>query len=499
MISRQQKRKASYTGFIIVATIVGFGRWFLEVNIGVAKVNGLLPFAYAFYYVAVGFSFYSILRFVSGMSDRSSLNSARLGLLVGLLPPIIDLGHASVTNTPLLNYSYYLYEDFRFFSAFFYEPQHGFPFGESFAVWLVIFMTLVLTIRETRNPVRIAGAVLGGYAVFLFFLVFLPKGIADYFTSGTDGFNVDLKMRMTSRNLSTQYHVYFHFAIILLLLFLADSRFRTAVRKRFLHYLPFGSICAAPFIFTTNFGIAAFCTPVLVMFNFLFACIQNDLYDSRSRGKNQLKENSGTSTRQEDVLKFFLILLCLLIAYLYGVGNLLFFPQLIFLLLTLLYNLRETRMRYYLLGGQKIEGGWGVCAVWSGLVCLKINPFQISTLLFTIFVFFGWAYISSIKDLKDLLSDNHSGRRTIFSFLTEKFGTLSRAVRVYKLQVAILVVVPWLFLILRKPPFNSLLFFVCSILPIWLVLYYARRQNMFKFFSVGISAYFLLFAYLAGY
>lgn len=499
MITRQQKRKASYTAFLVISIVVGFGRWFLETNLGVAKVNGLLPFAYAFYYIVVGFSFYMILRYIAGISPRYSLNSARLGLLVGFLPPLIDLVYASVVNRPIQNYSYYLYEDFRFFPAFFYAPQHGFPLGESVAVWLIILMTLVLTVRETRNPARIAGAAVAGYAVFLFFLILLPKGIADFFTTNPPALNLDLKMRLSGRNLTTQYHVYFHFAIIILYLFFANRYFRAAARKRFLHYLPFGAISAAPFVFTTNFSIVALCVPLLVMLNFLFACMQNDLYDSGLLGKGKLAANPAGSAQQADVIKFFMILLLLLIAYLYGLGNLLFFPQLIFLLMTILYNLPETRMRFYLLGGQKIEGGWGVCALWSALVCFKMNPFQISTLLFTMVVFFGWAYISSIKDLKDLLNDNHAGRSTIFSFLRNRFRTLSHAVVFYKLQVAILLLLPLFYIVARKPIFNSILFFICAILPIWFVLHFARRRNIFRFFSAGISAYFLLFAYLAGY
>ncbi len=499
MISRQQRRKASYTAFVVIAIIVGFGRWFLETNLGIAKVNGLLPFAYAFYYIVVGFSFYLILRYVAGISPRYSLNSARLGLLVGFLPPLIDLAYASVANKPIQNYSYYLYEDFRFFSAFFYDPHHGFPFGESVAVWLIILMTLVLTFRETRNPLRLVGSVLAGYGVFLFFLILLPKGMADYFTTDIPLVDLDAKGRLTSRNLTTQYHVYIHFAIIILLLFFADPHFRASVRKRLFHYLPFGAIAAAPFVFAKNYSIAALCIPLLVMLNFLFACMQNDQYDSDSRGKGKFATYRAGSAQNADVVKFLMILLLLLIAYLYGLGNLLFFPQLSFFLLTLLYNLPEARMRYYLLGGQKIEGGWGVCALWSALVCFKMNPFQISTLLFTALVFFGWAYISSIKDLKDLLDDNHAGRTTMFTFLRKKLRTLSRGVVVYKFQVAILIASPILYIGSHKSIFSSLLFFSCAILPIWFVLYYARRRRIFKYFSASISVYFLLFAYLAGY
>lgn len=494
MIIEQQRRKSSYTALILIATVVGFGRWFLEANLGVAKLNGVLPFAYALYYLAVGMSFHLILYRMSGISRRHSLNLARLGLLVGLLPPIVDLANFWLQAVPLLPYSYYLYETFAYFSPSFYSPRFGFPLGEAVAVWLIILLSFFFTIRETRNPLRIIAATAAAYGVFLFFLVLLPKGLTDYFTQGDAGLNLDAAMQLSSRNGSTRYHVFVHFALIVIFSLMADANFRKALVKRVFHYLPFGAIAMAPFIFTANYGLLTLCVPALVMLNFLFACMQNDLYDSKTA-----KTGLPNSNQQGDSVRYFMILMFLLVGYLYGIGSLLFFPQLIFLILTLLYNLPETRMRYYTLGGQKIEGGWGVCALWSGLVCLKISPFQVSTVVLTVLVFFGWAYLSSIKDLKDILSDRRDGRRTLISFLQIKFGNLSTGVRFYKIQIALIVILPTLFLLARKTALETLLFTGCFVLPIWAILYWAPRLRLFSYFSAAISAYFVAFAYTAGY
>ncbi len=499
MITRQQHRKSSYSALILIAVVVGFGRWFLEASLGVAKLNGVLPFAYSLYYVAVGLSFHLILYRLSGISRRSSLNFARLGLLVGLLPPVVDLVNFWIQATPLLPYSYYLYEDFSYFSPFFYAPMRGFPLGEAVAVWLIIMLTLVFTLRETRNPLRILAAGVAAYGVFLFFLVVLPKSLTDFFTQADAGLNLDAALRLNARNASTRYHVFAHFAVIILLWLITDSNFRRALQRRVLHYMPFGAIATAPFIFTGNYGVLTLCIPGLVMLNFLFACMQNDLYDTKTVAKSALVTVSTMGMQYADSVRFFMVLMFILVGYLYGIGSLLFFPQLIFLVLTLLYNLPETRMRYYTLGGQKIEGGWGVCALWSALVCLKINPFQVSTLVLTVLIFFGWAYLSSLKDLKDILNDRRDGRKTLISFLQKKTKSLSTAVRFYKLQIAIIVVLPVFFLLARKTILHGLLFAGFSVLPLWAVLYWAPRLRIFRYFSIAISSYFIAFAYAAGY
>lgn len=494
MISQQQTRKASYTALILIALVVGFGRWFLEATLGIAKISGILPIAYAFYYIAISLSFHLILSRIASLSERASLNSARLGLLVGLLPPIIDGLNTWLFGAPLLHYSYYLFADFSRFSPLFYAPMQGFPLGESMAVWLIIFMTVLLAMRQTKNPIRILASLAAAYVIFLFFLVLLPKGIADFFTGAEAVLNLDDKLRLNSRNATTQYHVFAHFIIIIFLQIWLMKSFRRAIWKRFFHYLPFGAMASTPFVFMGNYSLSALFVPGLVMVSFLFACMQNDLYDSNS-GKDVKRDGRMAA----DGISYFLILLLSLMIYLYGIGNLLFFPQLIFLMLTLLYNLPETRMRYYILGGQKIEGGWGVCALWSGLVSQNVNPFQVGPLLLTILVFFGWAYLSSLKDLKDILVDRHDGRKTLIAFFQHRFGHLSRAVKIYKIQVAVLICLPVLMLLSRKPVLNAILFFGVAIIPIWITLTWAPRMLLFRYFSISISGYFVVFAYAAGY
>lgn len=127
----------------------------------------------AFFYVALLTSLGAVLSLLAKVEWRRAHNLVAMGLLLGTLPPLIDVvalgrGQFGYEYTPGLGAIPWLL----------YRPPHALPPGETTVLWLSVVLMAAYAGRTTRSVLRTVLVALASYGMVLTHLVFTPMATA---------------------------------------------------------------------------------------------------------------------------------------------------------------------------------------------------------------------------------------------------------------------------------------------------------------------------------
>jgi len=151
--------RSSYDARAVVFVIlfISFARMTLEAasfsEVTLRQSYGKLYF-FIDWYLVLFFSFTVLLRLVARLPFERAANPTTVGLLFGVVPPLID---CLVGNEPPQ------YGFFRRFEPFLTAAYQ--PIGESVVLWLLIVATILFTFYLTRSPARASIGGVGAYIV----------------------------------------------------------------------------------------------------------------------------------------------------------------------------------------------------------------------------------------------------------------------------------------------------------------------------------------------
>ena len=340
-----------------------------------------------FYYLMLA-GLVLILRFIGGLDARRAIGPAAMGLILALLPPLID---TPLGVTPAENYQY-----FRELCWTFAAPYQ--PVGETVTLWLSVALITIYVGWASRNTKR---ALASGTAFYLQ-LVALTGG------------RIPLEQSLSSFGIVAPGASHL-FAIVLIVAAWSALKARTMLPSlaRINHALPWG--LAAAFgarISGDNWDVVAV-KAVLCTVAFLIIVVENDYWD------HDLDATAGGTARlaDKDDLGFALLVQALLLAFAwawYANGAMLL---LLFFAIWKLYHHPDTRLKRFFCVNYTIEGLSAACCVLIGLlrqeqIVADAPPFELVALALG-----GFALGSMFKDYKDIKQDRLARVGTIYTLL----------------------------------------------------------------------------------
>lgn len=412
LIKKQQARPHSFSGLLIVSIFTGILRAIEEFIFFDAPLDIRVGISMIYFYFCAGFFYTVLLHKVTGFDYRRVQNIAYLGVLLGMLPPVIDLIFNGFNTS--VKYSYYFLYDFEFFPWFFFSRTMNLPAGESFTVWLTILLASFYTLYLTRNIFRLIVTFIFGYLFFITVMAFIPIVILRLL-SGIEITNSNMSYYVQIINYSTLLQPYAYLILLVGLFFILYPRFVTHLSKRALHITPFILINLVGSAMHNIKGYEPVLTTLTLFFIFLMALIQNDYYDRiNDKGQN----NRIRVTKKE--LEFSYIISGLLILWLIMTAQAAALPVIVIFVLTILYHHPLFRVKRFFPGAIKIEGAWGGLSFLSGTLIQFNHNLAQQTVIAFVLIAGGWSVISSLKDLKDTRFDYRNGIMTVYTFFYNK-------------------------------------------------------------------------------
>ena len=357
---------------------------------------------WAFY--ALAFTLYLVvLRTLGGLDVRAAAHPVSVGLIFGLVPPLLELyfapdGEAHFVYFPELTWT------------LFHEQQRV---GESIGIWAMIAVTGLYMWAATRSKWRGAACAVGAYAIVQLFSVYAIWGMAY-----NDRFERDAG--------SSFLHGSF-IALAALLFVLLRWKALWPSLRRMHHALPHCALVAGGNAWAgREFGDATLAVFVIFVTVFLLM-VQNDWYDRRE------DERAGRILALDvfDVgwtHAFAIAGLVPLLVY----RPMLALCALGLVLAGLLYHHPSTRLKTRFCLSYQCEGAGAAFAFAAGAVTVLGYPERPLLWPLTL-VFWGGALLSAVKDWKDVDSDRAAGIPTFYvAFSRDEAGTL----RVHRVLVA---------------------------------------------------------------
>lgn len=416
------ERARPVSNILMLAAAVGIGRATLELTLGRVPTNhSLLSIltSVTFYFEAL-MLFASALRWTARLSWPSAMSVASLGLVLGLVPPLLDVAIAGPGSG---SYSYY-FGGVGDWPILLYDAKVV-SIGETLALWLSILSLTAYTLLRTREVGRAILGFLLSYAT-VFVLAVLPE---------LTWMHLNAPMRLVWQTMrdAREVSAIATQALVGLAIYLVH-RTGAAVRisRRLLHAVPFlcltmlgvcfrysegglGGTLAHPITGIVAVGFMATIT--------LSAIVSNDALDAEL-GQPVSTLRSADATVFACSATLFAIIGFML-------SPRLGLPLLTALALSYLYHDKHCcgKARFPL--NCLIEGGWAGCAFTTGYYCHPKLGGHMTTgaTLVAACAFGAWALFSVFKDYKDVRFDKRMRTQTAYTIAVThgwKLRTLHR-------------------------------------------------------------------------
>jgi hypothetical protein len=341
------------------------------------------------WYLVLFFSFAVVLRVAARLPFERAANPATVGLLFGVVPPLIDW---MVGNEPP---QYVFFRSFEPLLAADYQP-----IGESVVLWLLILATIGFTYYLTRSPARATIAGVGAYIV----LQLHGFALVSLFT-GSDRFSADAETR---RVLLAEFNL----LIAALIYVVWRGRALVASIARVNHCLPHAMLALGGAAWA-GYGLRdALVKGAIVVALFLVLLFHNDYYDQqedRVAGRQRMVtiDDVVWSSFFLFALTFPIVQLNMLIVFLCAIG----------FLTGLLYHHPSVRLKERFCLAYKAEGVWA----WLAFLIGASSPSGFvgkHLVAASLLVFGGGTLISIPKDWKDIDADRAARIPTYYVVFT---------------------------------------------------------------------------------
>jgi hypothetical protein len=372
-------------------------------------------------YIMLVFLMTSVLCISTGKAWREMAGAASLGLVFGLLPPLLD--YFGFSLKPGQRYMYFAEFSWNFVAS--YQPT-----GETVTIWLVIASTTIFVSWLTRSVWRSLTAFVFSYLSLQFYFWGLNAFCAAFLQ------NIGFHFFEVSNLL---------FLVIALALYIVFN-LKTMLPSllRFNHSLPFGLITAI------GSRMAGEPWPVSVIKGFMFflafqlAIFANDYFD---QAQDAAEGGKARPITRDDAIMIGAFHL-LLIWFGFVFFNASAFLLLAFLTLWTVYHLPSLRFKRLFCLGYKIEGVSAAVAFLFGTIGASRTINIPHAPAYFLLVMGGFSVCSMFKDYKDIDQDMAAKVGTIYTRQLKK-GRSLRAIHAFvvsSLWVALMIPPMWFWL-----------------------------------------------------
>lgn len=397
---------------ILMILFVGFSRLLLEIGLFRGKYyssNFLMDAVINVSFYLVVFILFSLLfRFVLALPFRYVSNAVSVGLLFGVIPPLIDIFFLSSNAARYIYYS-------QFTWSLFSKDQ---SISESIVLWMIIIGSGVFTLAIKKSIIRCVLAVIGSYLIIQACtgVVLLVKyiGIRNAFWINIAWISISfigyivLREKALLKSLSRVIHVIPHAMLVFCGSAWVGKRLLSAVDEMLL----------------------------MIVLGFVIV-IHNDYYDrkeDRIAGRKTMVEN-------RDVIfsSFFLFTLLFLVFVEYPILS---FLMLLFFIVGCMYQHPAIRLKDRFCLSYKAEGIAALLSFLVGTVDKNSFPEGAAYLVPCLLVLFGGSLLSITKDWKDIETDSKNKKPTYYVILKNRGRDFRTSHRMIVASITIGMLIP---------------------------------------------------------
>ncbi len=404
IIDYQEQKSYSLYTVLIFAIFVGLARSLLEVMLAHRLYLEIHVLNNCIFYFLMIWGFTLALTSLTNMPWRKVIMPVLLGILLGLLPPLIDVFIYGIGG---FKYTYHFGTP-TILSLTMFDRDHGFPFGEGLTLWLgIIFGSYYIYLKTTSAWRTLIGAILL-YGVLLISGLLLPSlGHLIYR-------RLDLTSMTAISLLQVMLSIIFYLAL--------NPTITYSLLKRSLHCMPFVLITFVGGAVAGEITPLTLLMAILVLTAGLTTLVQNDFYD--------MAEDAISGRKlviNKDDVNFFNCTFLALAFIIYHLNSLLFLPLIMMFTCSVLYNYDFYRAKRYFPANYQIEGLWGLGSFLCGILSQPKPNFNAELIIYCVLVFAGWSLVSTFKDGKDIEADKAVGNQTAYLMLMKLGLSLRQA------------------------------------------------------------------------
>lgn len=421
LLQRLEDRPYHPARLLFVVLAVGIGRTVEEIVLGQRSLGLNIASHYGTFYLATFFCFNAVAATVLKIDWRKTSQFVLYGILIGLLPPLIDV----IWRGP---------GKFRYnYLDGFYPTLHGAgnPSSEAIAAWSALgAFVLYLSLRGRSFWRALTGLGLA-YAALLLLVSLTPDFLKDFLSPIKTG------------TVKTFLYLIISYLIYVGLNF---ERFKPSL-KRINHSLPWVLLVFLGAVLAGGVEKMTWLQAVLVLFVHQGVVFANDYYD---RVSDTLNKRTG-GIDQDDVFLLHAILLWIAVHVCLMNPKLGFF-YLLYLLLTTAYHHPRLRLKDVFPLNYAMEGLVAALALLIGMASSDRAQLGVAELLYVVLAFAGFAAASPFKDYKDIEGDDATGTQTLYVLLAKRGWPYVKTHRWVTAVVLLFMTAPLLFLYLKKTP-----------------------------------------------
>jgi len=447
-----ERKTCSSTVIAISAVLIGIGRTLLEIVLANRVYYGQDVLNNCVFYFVVAWGFTLVLSRLSRVDWRRVMPVVLAGLIVGMLPPLIDVFIYGPGN---FVYTYYFgLPDLMGLSLF--DRSQGMPFGEGLCLWAAVLFAAGYVLLKTGSWWRA-----GLSAVCVYLAVFALVGVAvPTFSRQLADFIPQPAMALNSL---------MQLLVGLLFYLCLRPKLLLSLTRRSLHCMPFVLICLIGAALHGPLTPMAILSAAAVFVAGLVALVQNDFYD---------REEDKISGREQAVeecdVHWFNLFFAGVFLSLYWGQSLLYLPIGCIWLLAMVYHHDDFRFKRIFPFNQIIEGLWGVLAYLAGALTVPNVLFSGEIAINAALIFVGWTLIAAFKDAKDLEADTTVGNRNFYTVMLGRGLSLERSHSLVCLGGLGFCLVPYAWLWLKDFPLAWSVGFPLATMPVMAAAYRYR-------------------------
>jgi hypothetical protein len=508
LITLQEKRAFHGENVVFFAFFVGSMRLLLEVFL--VGYDGTPTMRYELLYV----SWYFMCFFVFGLPVRvlapppweRRINVMLVGLFLGFVPPIIDVsisgwGEAVIGHR---GFAYAYVQDFpEGWPLLMIDRERRMPPGEGIVLWLAVAFTGVYLGLRTKSMWRTLAGVAMAYAACVFVGAIMPTLAAALRKSRFPDEGFGWMLIYAQLAVASVFYLFFY-------------RFSLAlhVAARFVHALPLIGVSMVGYAWVKPLDARALVAVVLVAVSGVMTIVQNDHWDDLEE-----RPDAPERVRRHDVV-IVQFLWALLVAALLASDSVLAVILLVYGVASYLYNAPLYRGKRYFPANLKLEGLWGGAAFLIGVFAaalpglieaavhrsfasrittdMSMMPFSwghgAAVAVAAFLAFGGWSVLATLKDEKDVATDERLGSQTVFTLLVRR-GIVEAKVRrvVRALSFVFLSIAGWAPFVLGRVPWPYALV-LTGLAGLVAVLRLREKGTEFRVMLVLISAHLVILA-----
>ncbi|MBS0616642.1 MAG: UbiA prenyltransferase family protein [Spirochaetes bacterium] len=430
----------------------------------------------AYFHLAI--ALICILKLTTNMEWKRIQNAVYLGIFLGAVPPLIDVG-ISGFNAPII-YRYYVKTSLESFPWHFYAPDLGAPKGETIVVWISILFTGLYAFLKSKSWLRFVVTSVITYGLMLIHFALVPIMTIQLagrpmYPNGISGVQ-----RAVIPDLSLALLPFWYIFFSVLLFLALRPVLRKVMVRRMLHLMPYALVTVCGGQLTGGINTAVILAGVSVFLIAFAMGLQNDYFDARHGEHRRIIEKSD--------MDFFNIAAGGFILWMILLNQVTALPLLIFFGLGILYSYPIFRLKKFFPGALKVEGLAAVMAFVTGVMVFARESFRPQIFVVALLIFGGWSVLASWKDLKDIRRDTRLGYKNLYTFIMGFGASLSRAHRINSMLGLVCIMVPVVYATITAQYMAATVIFCAGFLPLLGLTFFPTIKTWFKYVLLSISA-----------